>query len=128
MQDQNFVSRKNEWEEDTVSVPMNKEDYEAKSGEIGAAIEELAEIEIEKADVAKRLKNAQKKVENLASQIASKQIAKKVPTMWLFNEPAKKKKQIARLESGEIIDIVELDMQPNDFQMELGENANAEGY
>lgn len=121
LKDGEYTARKNEWESRSVAVPMNKEDYERKSSEIASVLEELATAEIEKAEIAAKLKRVKERMESLASQIASKTIAKKVPTMWLYNEERKIKRMIARLEDGSVFDVCDEPMMPEDFQMQIGD-------
>lgn len=128
IEDGGYKSRNTEWEPRSVAVPMNKEDYERKSSELGTVLEELAELEIKKAEVATYLKKVKERMENLASQIASKTVSKKVPTMWLYDEEKKMKRLLAQLEDHTVFDVCDEPMSPEDFQLQIGDNPSGQGY
>lgn len=119
MNDQSYEARTENWEEMSVAVPMNNEDYEKKASEMGAVLQELAELEIKKSEITSKHKKVKERMESIASQIASKKISKKVPCMWLFNEKTKQKRLIAQLEDRTVYTVTDEPMTPQDFQIRL---------
>ena len=102
-----------------VYAPMTESEYKLQAEVLHKLIEMICEAESKIKVANGELKDLKGAKERIVHEIASGEIKKPLPTMWAFNWDQGTKKQIAKLENGDIFDLQELGIDLEDRQMKI---------